>query len=178
MSNARQEIDYLCSVVQAIQDESISCIRNINMILTRTRYLPPPIQLKSTALTTAEWAAGGLYSRVSPSAVQELPRIDCYCRLRIYESFSECFEGTVFKSLIKLNRGLISNLLIPCTPELADILCITRDPGNPVSKILYKLIRRANIDSLVIQSVIYIYAYCILRVSTINTSSSSFSQRS
>lgn len=73
---------------------------------------------------------------------------------------------TVFQTMMSCRNTWNWAAPGPTTPELNDLLCI-RSPQNPVTMILHKLTRRANMDDLVIQSAVYILAYRILRVSTL-----------
>lgn len=106
----------------------------------------------------------GAYRGSSPTPEHKQRPIECYCKPKTHKSYSECFERTVFDKLISLHRQPTSPPPIPATPRVGDILFLA-DPGNPVAEILYKLMRRANMNNTVVLSAVYIIAHRILRVS-------------
>lgn len=91
------------------------------------------------------------------------PHIDCYCLPKVHRNYSECFERTVFGGVMHMHRSPATIQPVPATPELADILFL-REPWDPISSVLYKLVRRPNMNSMVIICAVYILAHRLLRV--------------
>ncbi|KAH7142656.1 hypothetical protein B0J13DRAFT_475976 [Dactylonectria estremocensis] len=161
LRHALEEIDHLRSVIQTTRYGSEPGDHGISSVQTGACY-PDTSQLKNSALTEREpKAIPRAYHSLSPPTEHEKRTIECFCSPKTHQSYSDCFEKTVSTSLIRSNSLPTSTLAIPATPHLADLLCI-RAPENPISKLLYKLVRRPNTD-LVILSAVYILAHRILR---------------
>ncbi|KAH7121485.1 hypothetical protein EDB81DRAFT_700366 [Dactylonectria macrodidyma] len=161
LRHALKEIDRLHSVIQTTRYGSGAGDHGISSVQTGVRY-PNTSQLKSSASTEREpKAIPRAHHFLSPPTEHEKRTIECFCNPKTHHSYSDCFEKTVSASLIKSNNHPTCTLAIPATPHLADLLFI-RAPENPISKLLYKLVRRPNTD-LVIICAVYILAHRILR---------------
>ncbi|EEU35374.1 uncharacterized protein NECHADRAFT_6075, partial [Fusarium vanettenii 77-13-4] len=155
--DARNEIERLRGVIQVMRVGSSRDACNINPVPLRpgsphSGQVQHPVSMEP-----------GPGAAPSPSA-QEIkqPVIGCYCNPKTHKSYSDCFEQTVFDSLMTLNSNPTPIPPIPATPDIADLLFL-RDPGDPVSEILYKLMRRPSMDNMVLLCAVYILAYRILR---------------
>ncbi|KAH7136213.1 hypothetical protein EDB81DRAFT_886327 [Dactylonectria macrodidyma] len=103
-----------------------------------------------------------LLSSLMPADRMEPSAIECCCIPMTHKSYSECFEHTVFTALVKSQLRLTSTPPIPVNPELSDLLLL-RSPTNPVTAVLYKLIKRPDTGDLALQTAVYLLAYRILR---------------
>ncbi|KAI0968304.1 hypothetical protein F4678DRAFT_464375 [Xylaria arbuscula] len=92
------------------------------------------------------------------------PLIGCRCTPRQHESYSACVEHTIFDNLMQIQPHPVNAASppFPATPHLSDLL-LMGEPTNPASRVLYKIMKRPNMDDLVIRSAVFIIAYRLLR---------------
>ncbi len=159
LQDARAENEHLRSVIREMQGRSEQAAWQGD---------PYPPHVSAPMREGPDSGVGTPYARrLSPRpplpAARQPAAIECYCRPRMHRTYSECFERTVFDGVMKMHRLPMPVPPVPATPELADLLFM-REPRDPISNILYKLVRRPNMDSLVIICAVYILAHRILRV--------------
>lgn len=132
---------------------------------------PSNSQSTKRSIVQTAYEQGSMHAVLSAKAESEVPSgLDCCCKPRKHQSYSDCFEQTVFNGMMETQGSHMATPTIPTTPEIADLLLI-RDSSNPVSKVLHKMLKRKNMDDLIIRSAVYVVLYRVLRVSALKLSS-------
>ncbi|KAI0103380.1 hypothetical protein GGR51DRAFT_573287 [Nemania sp. FL0031] len=93
------------------------------------------------------------------------PLIGCRCTPRRHESYSACVEHTIFDNLMQIQPYPVNTASSPpffATPDLSDLL-LMGEPTIPASRVLYKIMKRPNMNDLVIRSAVFVIAYRLLR---------------
>ena len=161
LRDARDQVEYLRSVISSMQSGVGRGERHADAVHrrdsdSRVGQLGRPVSTQPES---------GAMQPESRSFSRNLDFV-CRCEPVVHGSYPECFEKTVFNSLITMHRSLAPTSPVPVTPDLADLLFL-RDPRDPISKLLHKLLRRANLNSMAMQCAVYILVHRILRASNL-----------
>ncbi|KAF7536058.1 hypothetical protein G7Z17_g13097 [Cylindrodendrum hubeiense] len=107
LHDARQEIHNLRLIIQDMKGQPQPGTQGIDSVRSSAHDSCPPQLESPVSVKTASTVTPCTHRSLSPQPEHKEQLIECFCEPQTHESFSECFEKTVFASVIEWNSRSI-----------------------------------------------------------------------